>query len=99
MPRKSDSFSPFIVISADVAGNNIKVLRFAMEVQKCVPFALLSSYDIIFRIAVNKILNTMSVLFCVLALVIRRTNSVIYAPLYVAIFGQSGCSIFLHIIS
>jgi len=54
LPWKRNNTIPFIVIGVYVAVNNINVFIFAMEMQQCVPFALLTGYKV-FGAAVNSI--------------------------------------------
>jgi hypothetical protein len=52
LPWKRNNMIPFNVIGVYVAVSNIRMFIFAIEMQQCVPFALLSSYNI-FGAAVN----------------------------------------------
>jgi hypothetical protein len=46
LPWKRNNTIPCTVIDVYVAVNNIKVFIFAMEMQQCVPFALLAGYKV-----------------------------------------------------
>jgi hypothetical protein len=52
LPWKQNSASLFIVVGVHAAVNNIKVFSVTVEMQQCVPFALLSGYKM-FRIALD----------------------------------------------